>query len=239
MYCWQADEEHPETLSIPVLIPSLSRRQITDIACGTSHCIAFSSITSKAYSWGTNYCGELGIGSVNPVNEPTEIVMPNDDKLTQVSCGNAFTIGISLPLKSVQSGSGTFIPTSEILQQISRGCALDSVQFDSGDVSTIQQTDSTMDAVLLTSFQPTPLKTDMNQPTISTTQPALTSTTLLTTNTLSNIPPTTTIHSYSTDTMQSSSTDTLYTTTIVSRQDRFTFDICSSGVCFYTYGTRI
>lgn len=153
MYCWQADEEHPETLSIPVLIPSLSRRQITDIACGTSHCIAFSSIISKAYSWGTNYCGELGIGSVNPVNEPTEIVMPNDDKLTQVSCGNAFTIGISLPLKSVQSGSGTFIPSSEILQQISRGCALDSVQFDSGDVSTIQQTDSTMDAVLLTSFQ--------------------------------------------------------------------------------------
>lgn len=223
MFYWREDEEHPETLSVPVLIRSLSGLQITDIACGTSHCIAFSSITSKAYSWGTNYFGELGIGSMCPVEQPTVVAMPNDDKLTQVSCGNAFTIGISLPLKSEQSSSGTFIPSSEILQRISRGCALDSVQFDSSDVSTIQPTDSTVDAVSLMSFQPTPLKIDVDRQTIGPVQPVLTSSTL-TTNTLEHSFQTTTLNSFSTDTIQSSSTDTLYTTTIVPRQDRFTFD---------------
>lgn len=125
--------------------------------------------------------------------EPTEITMPNEDRLTQVSCGNTFTVGISLPLKSQRSGSGTFIPSSVIMHQISRGCALDAVHFESGDVSTIQQTVSTLDKIDLTSFQPTPLKTDTIQ--------------------------------------SSSTTDSLYTATIVPRQDRFTFDTCSFGVC--------
>lgn len=71
--------------------------QITHISCGSSHCFAFSSITGRLFGWGTNYCGELGNGTFDSVNEPTEIQVPAGQKFVDIVAGNAFTIGLTVP----------------------------------------------------------------------------------------------------------------------------------------------
>ena len=77
---------------------SLSTLHITDIACGTSHCVAYSSETGRAFAWGTNMCGELGNGSFSSTTEPTEILLPEEQKLIQIMAGHSFTLGLCLPL---------------------------------------------------------------------------------------------------------------------------------------------
>lgn len=82
---------------------------ITNIACGASHCIAFSSITGRAFSWGTNYCGELGNGSFEYSVEPREIELTDNEKFIHIVAGNAFTLGLTLPLSSSRGKRVTVI----------------------------------------------------------------------------------------------------------------------------------
>lgn len=84
----------------PLLIASLSTMHITNISCGASHCVAFSSVTGRAFSWGTNYCGELGNGSFDYSLEPHEIQISDNEKFIEIVAGNAFSLGLTLPLSS-------------------------------------------------------------------------------------------------------------------------------------------
>ena len=57
-------------------VASLAQRHITDICAGASHCVAVSSLTGRAWAWGSYYCGELG--SEGDATEcPREVALPN------------------------------------------------------------------------------------------------------------------------------------------------------------------
>ena len=57
-------------------------------------------MTGRAFSWGTNYCGELGNGTYEVSNEPQEIQLSENEKFISIVAGNAFTLGLTLPLSS-------------------------------------------------------------------------------------------------------------------------------------------
>ena len=80
----------------PVLLPSLTAHHITDVVCGISHCIAFSTITGRAFAWGTNYCGELGDYTNTPRFDPIEIEMNEDETFIHMDAGNCFTVGLAV-----------------------------------------------------------------------------------------------------------------------------------------------
>lgn len=148
VYFWRADETNPETPSVqssrchhtqtPLLVPSLSGKQITDVVCGASHCVAFSTVTGKVFSWGSNFFGELGVITTERVAEPIELVLPDLSKVTQVSCGNAFNVAICLPIKQEPS-------------QAERAVEIDPVSFQVGDgedaLSEITRVSSTLDGL--------------------------------------------------------------------------------------------
>lgn len=82
---------------------------ITNVACGASHCIVYSTVTGRAFSWGTNYCGELGNGTFDHSLEPREIQTQENEKFIQIVGGNAFTLGLALPLTSSRGKRTTVI----------------------------------------------------------------------------------------------------------------------------------
>lgn len=88
----------------PVRVAVLDNKHITHCACGVSHCFVFSSATGRCFAWGVNTSGELGLGEPDEVAEPLEVPSPQGAKFVQVSCGNAFTVGITLPLKGDAMG---------------------------------------------------------------------------------------------------------------------------------------
>ena len=112
----------------------MSDKIITDISCGTSHCIALSSVSGKVFSWGTNRYGELGIGSQEQSPNPCEMPVPRNEKFVQIACGNGFSIGIGFPLQTSEPASISW-----------------------GSLSTITRVNDTLDNLSLNhSFVPTP-----------------------------------------------------------------------------------
>ena len=45
----------------------------------------------------------MGIGIQGMMNDPTEILIPDNEKIIQMACGNAFSIGLTIPLRSADS----------------------------------------------------------------------------------------------------------------------------------------
>lgn len=59
--------------------------------------------------------GELGNGTQDVANIPTEVVIPDNEKFIHIACGNTFSMGITLPLclsSSSMSSSVLSIATS-------------------------------------------------------------------------------------------------------------------------------
>ena len=102
----------------------MTAHHITDIVCGISHCIAFSTITGRAFAWGTNYCGELGDSTNTPRFEPIEIEMNEDETFIQMDAGNCFTIGLAVHADS----QATLDSRKDVVQE-------NSIENESGDGS--------------------------------------------------------------------------------------------------------
>ncbi|KAK7574136.1 hypothetical protein V9T40_011327 [Parthenolecanium corni] len=82
----------PPIISKPTLVSFPSATEISEVACGTSHCLALSK-DGKVYSWGSNNFGQLGnnsqVNSVNPI-----LIQGNlkDKRVVKISCGDNFSV---------------------------------------------------------------------------------------------------------------------------------------------------
>lgn len=147
-------------------MPSLSDKMITHCACGVSHSIVYSTIASRAFAWGVNLSGELGVGDEREGREvePVEVLPPEGEKFVQVSCGNAFSVGITLPLRASREAvlSRSRFSVQNCLH------TLDPVQIPSessgleSSPSTIQYVSDSLDGAPRTArFIPTPLESGL------------------------------------------------------------------------------
>lgn len=138
---------------------------ITQCACGVSHSIVYSTITSRAFAWGVNLSGELGVGGEGGREaEPVEVFPPEGEKFVQISCGNAFSVGIALPLRASREAA---LSRSRLSVQ-HRLHTLDPVQIPSessgleSSPSTIQYVSDSLDGAPRTArFIPTPLESGL------------------------------------------------------------------------------
>jgi len=74
---------------------------VTYVHCGPSHMAAITefvedneSKNGTSYAWGRNSRGQLGIGSKEDKNSPTQILFTKE-MFTKIVCGQNFTIGLS------------------------------------------------------------------------------------------------------------------------------------------------
>ena len=79
-------------IKAPALVDDLLQCHVAQVSCGKEHTVALDR-QGNVYSWGLNTQGALGLGQQIPATDKPQIV----DKLleadiTQVSCGNNFTL---------------------------------------------------------------------------------------------------------------------------------------------------
>ena len=70
-----------------------------------NHCLA-ASIAGKVYSWGFNRYGQLGVGSENNANLPTEVDGLDDMGVVFISCGSEQTAALTADGKVYTFGRG-------------------------------------------------------------------------------------------------------------------------------------
>ena len=75
-------------------IAPLAQRHITDICAGASHCVAVSSLTGRAWAWGSNYCGELGSAG-EATESPREVALRKGERFVRVEAGNCFNVAMT------------------------------------------------------------------------------------------------------------------------------------------------
>ena len=75
-------------------VASLAQRHITDICAGASHCVAVSSLTGRAWAWGSNYCGELG-SEGDATESPREVALRKGETFVRVVAGNCFNVAMT------------------------------------------------------------------------------------------------------------------------------------------------
>ncbi|XP_026192168.1 uncharacterized protein LOC34619982 [Cyclospora cayetanensis] len=79
----------------PRLLPFLSssRCSIASICCSTRHVVA-AAADGRCFTWGSNFCGELGTGNVGPVQKrPQPLQLPQP--IVAVAAGEGFTLALS------------------------------------------------------------------------------------------------------------------------------------------------
>lgn len=81
----------------PCMVESLLNHDVTYVACGYRHVVAVCG-NGRAYAWGKNSHGRLGIGSSNKsnrfVSKPQLVVFPNDVLIKSVHCGDKCSVFI-------------------------------------------------------------------------------------------------------------------------------------------------
>uniref|UniRef100_A0A9J2PF62 non-specific serine/threonine protein kinase n=1 Tax=Ascaris lumbricoides TaxID=6252 RepID=A0A9J2PF62_ASCLU len=70
----------------PILIDSLLRVDVIDIACGDEHAVVVAD-GGKVFVWGSGLNGRLGTGNANFVNIATQINIPTQQIVVNVRCG--------------------------------------------------------------------------------------------------------------------------------------------------------
>lgn len=75
-------------------IAPLAQRHITAICAGASHCVAVSSLTGRAWAWGSNYCGELG-SEGEATDSPREVALRKGETFVHVEAGNCFNVAMT------------------------------------------------------------------------------------------------------------------------------------------------
>mmetsp|Transcript_27994 Transcript_27994/g.61263 ORF Transcript_27994/g.61263 Transcript_27994/m.61263 type:complete len:471 (-) Transcript_27994:159-1571(-) len=82
--------------------------EMTDVACGGWHMSAISS-GGDLYVWGRGEYGRLGLGpDCSSKMLPTALHLPNDEGVTQVSCGGTHTLFLTRSQRVYTCGRGTF-----------------------------------------------------------------------------------------------------------------------------------
>lgn len=73
----------------PVMISSLAGVNVTDIACGFSHCLALAESEGKSvvYSWGSGADGRLGLETTDDQYEPAQISYLTRYSVVKIACG--------------------------------------------------------------------------------------------------------------------------------------------------------
>lgn len=75
----------------PKLVDALLSADVSSVSCGTNH-VSVVTGDGKAFSWGHNTYGKLGIGSNQAVAEvPTSVVFPEEVVIKSVYCGHDCT----------------------------------------------------------------------------------------------------------------------------------------------------
>ena len=90
---------------IPQLIPNFNN--IIAIECGYSHSILLLS-SGRAYSFGTNDYGQLGLGSSDTDPHPIPTLIPNLNNVIAVSCGRYYSANLTSNGKVYSFGRNTY-----------------------------------------------------------------------------------------------------------------------------------
>src|SRR6185437_3864749 len=80
--------------TIPTLLNLPNNEKISFITCGYAHSICLTE-NNLCYIWGNNSSGELGLGDFNNRNIPTLLTLPNNEKVSFITCGNYHSICLS------------------------------------------------------------------------------------------------------------------------------------------------
>lgn len=88
--CAQPPDTH-QLLPQPTLVSVLGCDvQFTCVSAGSEHSAAVSA-DGKVYSWGWGEHGQLGVGSLNDIWQPTSVDLP---ACVTVACGSGFTFAV-------------------------------------------------------------------------------------------------------------------------------------------------
>ena len=68
-----------------------NNERIFFITCGYLHTISLTE-NNLCYVWGWNEYGELGLGDTNNRSSPTLFSLPNDERISFITCGFDYTI---------------------------------------------------------------------------------------------------------------------------------------------------
>ena len=74
----------------PDLNSNTKNERIYFITCGFNHSICLTE-NNLCYVWGNNNCGQLGLGDRSHHLTPTLFSLPNNEKISFITCGYNFT----------------------------------------------------------------------------------------------------------------------------------------------------
>jgi alpha-tubulin suppressor-like RCC1 family protein len=82
----------------PIKVKGFNNERVLMISCGGYHSMALTEC-GHVYSWGSNYCGQLGIGNTEDSNEPKFIAVTDENKcnvfIEKISCGLDYSLLLS------------------------------------------------------------------------------------------------------------------------------------------------
>ena len=77
--------------SSPTLLNLPNNERISFITCGRDHTICLTE-NNLCYVWGFNRCGQLGLEDKNNRSIPTLLSLPNNERISFITCGYNHTI---------------------------------------------------------------------------------------------------------------------------------------------------
>ena len=80
-----------QIIVVPTLLSLPNNERISFITCGQSHSICLTE-NNLSYVWGDNQYGELGLGDKSLRNIPTLFSLPNNERISFITCGNSHSI---------------------------------------------------------------------------------------------------------------------------------------------------
>jgi alpha-tubulin suppressor-like RCC1 family protein/tRNA A-37 threonylcarbamoyl transferase component Bud32 len=82
----------------PIKVKGFNTERVVMISCGWRHSMALTEC-GHVYSWGENYCGQLGIGNTVNSNEPKFVAVIDENKhnvfIEKISCGSEHSLLLS------------------------------------------------------------------------------------------------------------------------------------------------
>ncbi|KAK5898983.1 hypothetical protein CesoFtcFv8_008507 [Champsocephalus esox] len=99
-------ERQPSTES-PQHLNSLSAVPLVQVAAGGGQSFALS-VSGAVFSWGSNHCGQLGLGDTTDRHTPTPVHCLNSKKSTHIACGKAHTATLTKDGGVFTFGSGEY-----------------------------------------------------------------------------------------------------------------------------------
>jgi alpha-tubulin suppressor-like RCC1 family protein/tRNA A-37 threonylcarbamoyl transferase component Bud32 len=83
---------------IPIKVKGFNNEKVVMISCGRYHSMALTEC-GHVYSWGSNGCGQLGIGNTFSSNKPKFVAVVDENKsnvfIEKISCGSEYSLLLS------------------------------------------------------------------------------------------------------------------------------------------------